>query len=157
VLASLQSTYSIAYALAKDTAIDVRPAYPADIGMEQQADWLAKRRRPDFIASAKSAAAGDNIRRVWGLYPRYPAGRAQNIRVIEIDASTPFSPEMAGVALLGQGKDAGGQIAKAPSPYIWLNLTNAVRMTDIVGADLRRLSEADAKAIDRNQQRFRSS
>jgi ABC-type Zn uptake system ZnuABC Zn-binding protein ZnuA len=157
VMASLQATYSIACALAKDTAIDVRAAFPADVDMEQQAAWLTKRRRTDFIASAKAADAVITIRRIWDLDPLYSSVRAQNIRVIEIDASTPFSPEMAGVALLSQGKGAGGEVAKAPSPYIWLNLTNAVRMTDIISADLRRLSEADAKTIDRNQQSFRAN
>lgn len=157
VMTSLQATYSIACALAKGTAIEVHPAFPPDVSMDEQAGWLAKRRRADFIAAANTADAVITIRRIWDLDPLYPAVRAQNIRVVEIDASTPFSPEMAGVALLAAGQSEGGEISKAPSPYIWLNLTNAVRMTDIIGADLRRLSEADAKQIDQNKQQFRSA
>jgi len=157
VMTSLQATYSIASALAKDTAFEVYPAFPPDVSMDEQAGWLSKRRRADFLATAKTADAVITIRRIWDLDPLYPAVRAQNIRVVEIDASTPFSPEMAGVALLGAGQGEGGEISKAPSPYIWLNLTNAVRMTDIIGADLRRLSEADAKQIDMNKQQFRSA
>ena len=149
VLTSLQSTYSIAHALAKDTRIDVRQAFPADIGMDQQAPYLARRRRDDFIAAAREADAVVTIRRTWEAGPLFPAVRRVNIRTIEIDASSPFSPELAGVALLPAGAKG------AVSPYIWLNPANAVRMTDIVAADLRRLSEADAKIIDANQVAFR--
>jgi len=152
VLTSLQPTYSIAHALAKGTAIDVQQAFPADIGMDQQSPYLARRRREDFIAAAQKAAAVVTIRKTWESDPLFPAVRRVNIRAIEIDASSPLSPELAGVALLPAGKDGANG---AVSPYIWLNPTNAIRMTDIVAADLRRLSEADAKTIDANQVAFR--
>ncbi len=155
IMTSLQATYSIAHALAKDTAIEVRPGFPADVGMEQQKAHLAKRRRADFIGSAQQADAVISIRRIWDTDPLYPAVRVQNIRAIEIDASTPFAPEMAGVALLETTKKMGDEISRGVSPYIWLSLTNAIRMTDIVASDIRRLSPPDATTIDRNQQQFR--
>ncbi len=160
VLTALQSTYSIASALAKDTAIEVQAGFPADIGMGQQSAWLSQRQRRDFIAAAKRADAVVTIRKVWSADPLFPAARALNIRVVEIDASTPFAPELAGVALVQVGKDGVPVSNDRPgtvSPYIWLNPINAIRMTDIVAADLRRLSEADAATIDRNQQAFRGS
>jgi len=160
VLTALQSTYSIASALAKDTAIEVQAGFPADIGMGQQSAWLSQRQRRDFITAAKRADAVVTIRKVWSADPLFPAARALNIRVVEIDASTPFAPELAGVALVQVGKDGVPVSNDRPgtvSPYIWLNPINAIRMTDIVAADLRRLSEADAATIDRNQQAFRSS
>jgi ABC-type Zn uptake system ZnuABC Zn-binding protein ZnuA len=159
VLTALQSTYSIASALAKDTAIEVQAGFPADIGMDQQSAWLSQRQRRDFIAAAKRADAVVTIRKVWSTDPLFPAARALNIRVVEIDASTPFAPELAGVALVQVGKDGVPVSNNQPgtvSPYIWLNPINAVRMTDIIAADLRRLSEADAATIDRNQQVFRA-
>jgi len=160
IVTGLQSTYSIARALAKDTGIEVQAGFPPDVGMEEQASYLSKKRRADFIAAAKRADAAITIRRIWNLDPLFSAVRAQNIRVIEIDASTPFAPEMAGVALLETSKLQGAEGEHRPgtaSPYIWLSLTNVVRMTDIVAADLRRLSETDAKTIERNQQQFRAS
>lgn len=160
VLTALQPTYSIARALAKDTAIEVHQAFPADTGMDQQAAYLARRRRDDFIAAAKQADAVITIRRVWEADPLFSSVRGWNIRVVEIDASTPFAPELAGVALLKWTKDGAAGSAEHPgtlSPYIWLDPTNIVRMTDIVAADLRRLSEPDAKTIERNQQAFRGS
>jgi ABC-type Zn uptake system ZnuABC Zn-binding protein ZnuA len=160
IVTGLQSTFSIARALAKDTAIEVQAAFPPDIGMEEQASYLAKKRRADFIAAAQRADAAITIRRIWNLDPLFSAVRAQNIRAIEIDASTPFAPEMAGVALLETAKMQGADGEHRPgtvSPYIWLSLTNAVRMTDIVAADFRRLSEADGPTIERNQQQFRAS
>jgi ABC-type Zn uptake system ZnuABC Zn-binding protein ZnuA len=158
VVTALQSTYSIASALAKDTAIEVQAGFPTDIGMDQQSAWLSQRQRRDFIAAAKRADAVVTIRRVWSTDPLFPAARGLNIRVVEIDASTPFAPELAGVALVQVGKDGTPVSNNRPgttSPYIWLNPINAVRMTDIVAADLRRLSGADAATIDRNQQAFR--
>jgi len=157
IMTSLQATYSIAHALAKDTAIEVRPGFPADVGMDQQAAYLAKRRRVDFITAAQQADAVIAIRRIWDTDPLYPAVRAQNIRAIEIDASTPFAPEMAGVALLDTTKKVGEETIRGISPYIWLSLTNAIRMTDIVASDLRRISAPDAATIDRNQQQFRGA
>jgi hypothetical protein len=160
IITGLQSTFSIARALAKDTSIEVQAAFPPDIGMEEQASYLSKKRRADFIAAAKRADAAITIRRIWNLDPLFAAVRVQNIRAIEIDASTPFSPEMAGVALLETGKLQGAAGEHRPgtvSPYIWLSLTNIVRMTDIIATDFRRLSEADAQTIDRNQQQFRAS
>jgi ABC-type Zn uptake system ZnuABC Zn-binding protein ZnuA len=160
VVTALQSTYSIAHALAKDTAIDVQAGFPADIGMDQQSAWLSQRQRKDFIAAAKQATAVVTIRRVWDADPLFPATRGLNIRAVEIDASTPFAPELAGVALVQVGKNGVPVSNDRPgtvSPYIWLNPINAVRMTDIVAADLRRLSEADAATINRNQQDFRGA
>jgi ABC-type Zn uptake system ZnuABC Zn-binding protein ZnuA len=159
VMTALQSTYSIASALAKDTAIDVQAGFPVDIGMDQQSAWLSQRQRKDFITAAKRADAVVTIRKVWSVDPLFPAVRGLNIRVVEIDASTPFAPELAGVALVQLGKDGIPVSNNRPgttSPYIWLNPINAVRMTDIIAADLRRLSEADAATIDRNQQAFRA-
>jgi ABC-type Zn uptake system ZnuABC Zn-binding protein ZnuA len=159
IITGLQSTFSIARALAKGTSIEVQAAFPPDIGMEEQSSYLSKKRRADFIAAAKRADAAITIRRIWNLDPLFAAVRAQNIRTIEIDASTPFAPEMAGVALLETAKMQGAEGEHRPgtvSPYIWLSLTNIVRMTDIIAADFRRLSEADAQTIDRNQQQFRA-
>src|SRR5260221_8742553 len=79
VLTALQSTYSIASALAKDTAIEGQAGFPADIGMGQQSSLLSQRQRRDVIAAAKRADAVVTIRKVWNAYPLFPAARAVNI------------------------------------------------------------------------------
>lgn len=151
VLTGLQATFSIASALARGTQIEVIAAFPPDTGMADAAGWLAKRARPDFVAAARLADAAIGIRAVWPADPLYPEVRRQNIRAIEIDASASFQPELAGVAALSAATAAGA------TQYIWLSLANCVRMTDIVAADLKRLSEADAGQIERNQAAFRST
>ena len=155
VLAGLQATFSIATALARNTAIEVLAAFPADTGMAEQADWLARRTRTDFMAAARRADAVIGIRAVWPADPLYPEVRRRNIHAIEIDASASFQPELAGVATLAT--PAGDGARREASPFIWLSLTNAVRMTDIAAADLKRLNVPDAAQIERNQADFRGA
>lgn len=146
VVAGLQATFSILAALTQGASVRALPAFPADIGMSQQSAWLARRARPTFLAAARQADAVVSIRAAWDGDPLFPEVRRQTIRAIEIDASRSFAPELAGVATLMSDGEGG----RRALPEIWLSLTNAVRMTDIVAADLRRLAPDDAARIDAN-------
>ncbi|MDW2068383.1 ABC transporter substrate-binding protein, partial [Vibrio sp. 1579] len=64
---------------------------------------------------------------------------------IEIDASQAISPRAQGVAAL---KLEDG----ATSKYVWLNPSNLIRMTAIVGDDLQKLYPQFQEQIQRNQQ-----
>ena len=153
VATGLLATYCIASTLAVATGIKVIPAFPPDLGMAQQASWLTHRARPEFAATAQRVQAAIGLHVVWPADPLYPEIRRHNIRAVEIDASASFQPELAGVATL---RLPDGQGHSAVSPYVWLSLTNVVRMTDIVAADLMRLAEADATEIARNRDQFRA-
>lgn len=148
VLTGVAATFSIATRLAAGTAIAVQPAFPADIGMQDQAGWLTRRNRPAFQAAARQAQAVIALRSVWPADPVFPEVRRQNIRAVEIDAASSFQPELAGVATL---RRPGGAVL----PLVWLAPGNAIRMIDIVAADLRRLAPPDAEAIAANQAKLR--
>ncbi|MBF0391836.1 MAG: zinc ABC transporter substrate-binding protein [Alphaproteobacteria bacterium] len=145
VLTGLQATYSLAADLAAGTAIDVAFAFPANMRMEQQATWLEQKPRPDFVAAAANASAAIVLSRAWEGDPLYVWSRGANIRIVPIDASMPYNPKVTGIGVLP--RDNG----KGALPWAWHSLSNAMRMADIVAADLKALSPADAALVERNQ------
>jgi ABC-type Zn uptake system ZnuABC Zn-binding protein ZnuA len=152
VLTGTQATYSLASALATDTAIEVVnvPADGRDLAL--LADYIARRMdrlAPDFAAATAvvtltNALPGD---------PLYRFAREANIRIVDIDAALPWSLSMPGVALtesprsnVGWGSDADAP-ASAMAPYFWLSIPNAIRMADIIAHDLTLLFPAAAGTI----------
>jgi ABC-type Zn uptake system ZnuABC Zn-binding protein ZnuA len=147
VLTSLQSTWSLASALADGTAIGVINVMPARVRMERHGAQFEKD-AADFAAQARAAAAVLTIRSAWPADPLFAHARHANIRVVEIDAATPFDPAMTGVARLQRQR--GGLL-----PHVWLSPDNGMRMAEIIAADFRRLSPADARRIDANLDRVK--
>lgn len=145
VMTGLQATHSLTSELTAGTGIDVAFAFPATMRMEQQATWLEQKARPDFAALAGKAAAAVTLTRAWEGDPLYVWARMGNVRVVPIDAAMPFNPKVTGIGVLQ--RDHG----KGTLPWAWHSLSNAMRMTDIIAADLKALSPADAPAVERNQ------
>ncbi|MBF0334055.1 MAG: zinc ABC transporter substrate-binding protein, partial [Alphaproteobacteria bacterium] len=145
VLTGLQATYSLAADLAAGTTIDVAFAFPANMRMEQQATWLEQKPRPDFVAAAAKASAAIVLSRAWEGDPLYVWSRGANIRIVPIDASMPYNPKVTGIGVLAR------EHGKGALPWAWHSLSNAMRMADIVAADLKALSPADAALVERNQ------
>lgn len=145
VLTGLQATYSLTSELAAGTAIDVAFAFPAHMRMEQQATWLEQKQRPDFAAAAAKASAAVMLSRAWEGDPLYVWARGANIRIVPIDASMPYNPKVTGIGVLPR------ENGKGALPWAWHSLSNAMRMADIVAADLKALSPADAARVEKNQ------
>jgi ABC-type Zn uptake system ZnuABC Zn-binding protein ZnuA len=103
------------------------------------------------------------IGKLWREDPLYAAARAQNIRVVNIDATEPVSTTLAGVALTREPEarapweTAGTSDAPAPraSTFFWLAPSNAARAAEIVARDLARLSPRDAPQITQNLDMYR--
>ncbi|MDW2167280.1 ABC transporter substrate-binding protein, partial [Vibrio sp. 2099] len=95
--------------------------------------------------AGKSATVAITMRAIWDQDPTYVYARQGNIRLIEIDASQAISPRAQGVAAL---KLEDG----ATSKYVWLNPSNLIRMTAIVGEDLKKLYPQFQEQIQSNQQ-----
>lgn len=155
VLTSLQATYSITAALAAGTAIEVANVPPQGAAMDSQAHVLSRADPALF----RDAAAVVGIGRLWREDPLYPAARAHNLRIVNIDAAVPWGAGATGVAIIRRPVSdvpwAEPAVAEpAPSRHVWLSPTNAVRMAELVAADLARLSPADAQAIAANLAAF---
>ena len=156
VLTSLQATYSITTALARGTQVRVMNIPSQGAVMDSQA--FALTRVDDAIF--KQAEAVVTINKLWREDPLYPVARARNIQVINIDASFPWGATESGVSVMRkpinnvpwevqQDNDAVGL-----SRYMWLSSANAIRMAELVAADLVRLSPKDAQQIQTNLAAF---
>jgi ABC-type Zn uptake system ZnuABC Zn-binding protein ZnuA len=155
VLTGNQATYSLARALAKNTSIEVENI-PAD-GREMSLlpDYIARRfdrLAPTFAAAAAvisltNALPGD---------PLYRFARTANIRIIDIDAATPWSPSTPGVALAETPSSSvtwasdTDVAASATAPYFWLSVSNAIRMADIIAHDLSEIFPDAASELAAN-------
>ena len=160
VLTGNQATYSITTALLEGTPVQVRNVPEDGREMAVLPDYIA--RRKDALASVFAAAtAVVTLTNALPEDPLYRFARQANIRVVNIDAAVPWSPDMPGVALVqtpassvtwGSDPDPAGS---ATAPYLWLSLSNAIRMADIVAHDLAALFPQSAPAITANLDRLK--
>jgi ABC-type Zn uptake system ZnuABC Zn-binding protein ZnuA len=159
VLTTLQATYSITSALAAGTQIHVVNVPAQGAVMESQAFSLT--RVDDAVFKEAEAVVG--IGRLWRDDPLYPAARARNLRIINIDAVSPWNPVESGVSVI---RKPVSDVPWAPreegadpglSRFIWLSATNATRMAELISGDLTRLSPADASRIQANLKGFTTS
>jgi len=95
------------------------------------------------------------IARVWREDPLYQAARARNIRVFPIDAARPWDESAAPVGLSRVPCTNAAWVENVPctdeiSPFLWLSISNGVRMAEHIAADLERLAPEDAAKIGSN-------
>ncbi len=155
VLTGTQATYSLASSLTAETPIQILNV-PADgRQMSLLKDYIARRTdrlEPTFAAataviSLTNALPGD---------PLYRFARDANIRVVDIDAASPWSLSTAGVALTNSPvsnvtwSTDTDSVKIATAPYFWLSLPNAIRMGDIIAHDLIELFPDSAATIREN-------
>ncbi len=155
VLTGTQATYSLASSLTAETPIQVLNV-PADgRQMSLLKDYIARRTdrlEPTFatataVISLTNALPGD---------PLYRFARDANIRVVDIDAASPWSLSTAGVALTDSPvsnvtwSTDTDSVKIAIAPYFWLSLSNAIRMGDIIAHDLIELFPDSAATIREN-------
>lgn len=155
VLTGIQATYSIARALTAGTPVQVRNV-PADgRQMALQKDYIG--RRVDTLAGQFAAASAVvTLTNALPGDPLYRFARDANIRIVDIEAAIPWSLSMPGVALADAPRSTvkwGSDPDPAEggtAPYFWLSLSNVIRMSDIVAADLTALFPDSAATISRN-------
>lgn len=162
VLTALPATYGVASALAQGTRLRVENI-PAD-GRPPGALARYLEKPPEAVlALLRRADAVVTVGKIWHEDPLYAVTRAQNLRVVNIDATEPYSANMPGIALVRDPSGAApwdrSQAAQGPgaaaSVYFWLSLSNAARMADIVAADFMRFAPDDAPRIAQNLAGFR--
>jgi len=163
VLTSLPATYSIASALAQGTHIRVANLPSEGRPMNALARYFEKPGQ-DVLTLLREADAVVTIGKLWREDPLFAAARAQNIRVIDIDATEPYSSTMPGIALVrspagrAPWEKTDASIATTQdgaSPYFWLSPSNGARAAEIVAQDLARLAPGDAERISQNLAAYR--
>lgn len=145
VLTALPVTQMIADTLAKGTTVSVLFAGPTGGTLSDLARHLEG--NADFARLARKADAVVTVRGAWPVDPLFPAARAINIRVVEIDAVEPVEPGRVGIGVVPDpGHDGQGVLL----PHVWTSPANVAKMADIVAADLARLVPKDAADISAN-------
>lgn len=160
VLTGNQATYSITAALLEGTPVAVRNVPEDGREMAVLGDYIA--RRKDALAPVfAGAAAVVTLTNALPEDPLYRFARQANIRIVDIEAAVPWSPDMPGVALaqlpattVAWGADADPP-AHSTAPYLWLSLSNVMRMADIVAHDLAALFPQSAPVISANLDAFK--
>ena len=153
VLASLAPIYQLTAPLVANTSIDLQllPDSPRSMQTHQT---LFVRQAERHAEAFTRADAVITIGRIWAADPFYISARQFNPRVVNIDASKPYSHELDGVAV------ATSPVTGQSSPYFWLSPSNLVRTLDIIGNDLMALYPADAATLKANlareQDRYRA-
>ncbi|TOE24967.1 ABC transporter substrate-binding protein [Vibrio parahaemolyticus] len=145
ILTSTPVTYMLSEQLMKGTGVETTYLPPKRYDIERVANWFATKGANQVSEAGKSATVAITMRAIWDQDPTYVYARQGNIRLIEIDASQAISPRAQGVAAL---KLEDG----ATSKYVWLNPSNLIRMTAIVGDDLQKLYPQFQEQIQSNQQ-----
>ena len=143
VLVAIAPLYSLAKPLVEGT--DIALTLVPDEARSMSAQSTLFTRQADRFAEQFAAAdAVITMGKLWAGDPLYTAAREVNIRVVDIDASKPWSHELDGVAV------ANSPVSKMVSPYFWLSPSNVIRVLDIVGHDLERLYPDHAATISAN-------
>lgn len=145
ILTSTPVTYMLSEQLMKGTGVETTYLPPKRYGIERVTNWFATKGANQVSEAGKSATVAITMRAIWDQDPTYVYARQGNIRLIEIDASQAISPRAQGVAAL---KLEDGVTSK----YVWLNPSNLIRMTAIVGDDLQKLYPQFQEQIQSNQQ-----
>ncbi len=159
VLTALPVTYSIASALAAGTHVTVQNVPENGRRMNAQQNYFTLQ-APKLADQFAHASAVITIGKLWQDDPLFVAARAANIRVIDIDATKPYSDTLEGVSVAFEPEtdapwtEHEGESAPVPSLYFWLSASNVARASDIVGQDLMRLAPADAPRIAANLAKF---
>lgn len=148
VLVSMAPVFELTEPLLAGTDVKLL-LLPDEARSMQTQTTLFTRQADRFAEQFKSADAVITIGKLWSADPLYTAAREVNIRVVNIDASKPWSHELDGVAV------ANSPSTKAVSPYFWLSPANVIRMVDIIGSDLQRLYPEQAPTIAANLQRVK--
>ena len=154
VLTALPATYSISYALAQGTSIRVENVPERGRRMNALPNLL-NQRADQFTEQFAEADAVVTIGKLWNEDPLFVAVRSANVRVVDIDATKPWSTTLEGISVaLEPRQDVPWAEAdrgeRSPSLYFWLSPANGARMAEIIANDFMRLSPQDRPILERN-------
>jgi ABC-type Zn uptake system ZnuABC Zn-binding protein ZnuA len=146
ILTSIAPIYKITQSLVVGTNIKVENIPERPRSMAAQPTFFA-RQGERYTEQFNSADAVVTIGKIWPEDSFYTTAREANIRVVNIDASKPWSHEISGVAV------SSSPVSGTVSPYFWTSPSNTIRMLNIVGRDLQTLYPDQAATISSNLER----
>ncbi len=116
---------------------------------------LLAQRADRYAEVFERADAVVTIGKLWRDDPLFTAARMVNVRVVDIDATKPWSTTLEGISVAMEPEQRAPWAEspaseRAPSVYFWLSPANGVRMAEIIAADLVRLSPSNQETIEAN-------
>lgn len=150
VLTSVAPIYSMTAALLADTPVEVQNVPERARSMGSQPTWF-RTQGETFEAQFEQADAVVSMDHLWHQDPLYVATRERNVRVVQIDATLPFSSQATGVSVVNSGADGFAL------PMFWLSPANVIRSTKLIATDLQRLYPEQAEQIRANEQAITSA
>jgi ABC-type Zn uptake system ZnuABC Zn-binding protein ZnuA len=160
LVTALPVTLSIATALAADTGIIVTNLPENGRRMSLLVDFFEQRadRYRDTLAAADAVVT---IGKLWPEDPLFTAARSANVRVVDIDATKPWSVSLEGVSVAMEPREdvpwteVPENTPRSASVYFWLSPANGARAAEIVARDLIRLAPTASERIERNLADYR--
>lgn len=154
VLTALPVTYSISHALADGTNIRVENVPERGRRMNALPNLLHQR-VDQFTEQFAEADAVVTIGKLWSDDPLFVAVRSANIRVVDIDATKPWSTTLEGISVALEPRQNVPWVEPSadernPSLFFWLSPANGARMTEIIANDFMRLSPGDRATLEQN-------
>ena len=157
VLTAMQATFAVSSLLTENTDITVVniPEKGRRIfGLQRYLHKFSKKLAP-VLAKADAVVS---INKLWPEDPLYTAARSENVRVVNIDATRPWSSSMTGVSVVDEPQMSGAWVNGAGKPltvrrsslYFWHSLANVTRMSELIAADLVQLYPAEEKQLRSN-------
>lgn len=154
VLTAMPATYSVSHSLAEGTSVIVENL--PERGRRMNALLNLLNQSADRYAETLSRAdAVVTIGKLWRDDPLFIAARRFNIRVVDIDATKPWSTTLEGISVALEPRTNApwtetDSTVREPSLHYWLSPANGARMAEIIAADLARLSPDDRSTIEAN-------
>lgn len=146
VATAIPAIESILLELTEKSSIDVLNPVPNDISLEEQNQfWEENAQILDSISEYVTAVV--NIRSVIPEETLYLKMRKRNVKTVEIDCATPFDENVSGIALLDDSENH--------NPYVWLSISNIMKMSEIAAKDLVKLFPSDSAIVIKNLQKLK--
>ncbi|RLA39751.1 MAG: hypothetical protein DRQ64_06225, partial [Gammaproteobacteria bacterium] len=162
IITSLPITYYLGTALTANTNIEVKNLPKRGRHLNGQANFFTSRAEK-LAKTFESASAVITIGKLWRDDPLFTAARSANIRIVEIDATKPWSSTLEGISVAmtpaqdspwtsdSHKSEYGAEAAETkPSVFFWLSLANSARSAEIIAQDLMRLVPGEADTIKSN-------
>jgi hypothetical protein len=145
VVASLPAIESLLGDLTANTSIRVVCPVPHDVSLAEVNEFIEK--HDSLLDSVSRCDAVADLRSVIPQDALFRALRKRNIRIVEIDCAAPVDPDITPVPLIKNGDNA--------VPYVWLSVSNCMKMAEIASKDLEKLYPSDSAAISGNLLAFK--
>jgi ABC-type Zn uptake system ZnuABC Zn-binding protein ZnuA len=147
VATSIPALKSLAQEILKGTPVSVVNPFGNGISLDEL-EGISKQFEEELTELSPKVSAVINIRSIIPADQLFIHIRHKNIRVVEIDCATPLSPVLTAV---GKVKKENGET----SPFVWLSLSNSIRMAEVLQSDLSALFPKYAEKISANLTDFK--